>query len=375
MQSVAIHRDSSIDLRGLPHAVVLPRLELFADAGFPFTEWPDLGRTAVVLPNAPTIADDEAVLELAGFFGAQTGAPATSIVVTDAGRVDTVRDRDLILLGAPPAQPLLSAWTANVPLESGVDRVGVNPNPIPPRWLHPEWPFREADRGRLASLLAARPRIDLIVEQFVSPFRSDRSVVAIVPGSSYGTMSGLLRPAVRNGPVYGGVALALAGQFQSFLVGNTDVSLRRSAAEPARDRLAVRTLSAPAAVCGAARARHRPRSPARHGTCGSATCRGGQNVTRGGWHDHVDSSDPVHRAAAGDVLRCSCADSRRRRHPVEQGAIARSARPDGSGRAELESGAPGQSEPDRSAGGSGTPREAERRRRGAAPVPGTPSQD
>ena len=131
-----------------------------------------------------------------------------------------MRDRDLILLGAPPAQPLLSAWTASVPLESGVNRVGVNPNPIRPRWLHPEWPFREADRGRLASLLAARPRIDMIVEQFVSPFRSDRSVVAIVPGPSYGTMSGLLRPAVRNGPVYGGVALALAGQFQSFLVGN-----------------------------------------------------------------------------------------------------------------------------------------------------------
>ena len=220
VQSVAIHRDSSIDLRGLPHSVVLPRLELFADAGFPFTEWPDLGRTAVVLPNAHTIADDEAVLELAGFFGAQTGAPATSIVVTDAGRVETVRDRDLILLGAPPAQPLLSAWTGSVPLESGVNRVGVNPNPIRPRWLHPEWPFRESDRGRLALLLAARPRIDMIVEQFVSPFRSDRSVVAIVPGPSYRTMTGLLRPAVRNGPVYGGVALALAGQFQSFLVGN-----------------------------------------------------------------------------------------------------------------------------------------------------------
>src|SRR5262249_15329065 len=129
-QSFAIHRDSSIDLRGLPHSVVMPRLELFADAGFPFTEWPDLGRTALVLPTAPTIAEDEAVLELAGFFGAQTGAPATSILVTDAGRVDAVSDRDLILLGAPPAQPLLSAWTASVPLESGVNGAGVNPSPI-----------------------------------------------------------------------------------------------------------------------------------------------------------------------------------------------------------------------------------------------------
>ena len=40
----------------------------------------------------------------------------------------------------------------------------------------------------------------------------------------------------------------------------------------------------------------------------------------------------------------ACPNSRRRGHPVEQGAIARSERPDGSRRAELESGAPGQSD-------------------------------
>src|SRR5262249_45826782 len=119
VQSVAIHRDSSIDLRGLPHSVVLPRLELFADAGFPFTEWPDLGRTAVVLPNAPTIADDEAVLELAGFFGAQTGAPATSIVINHPGPGDAGRDRGSILLGPPPAHPPPSPWPGHLPLRAG----------------------------------------------------------------------------------------------------------------------------------------------------------------------------------------------------------------------------------------------------------------
>jgi cellulose synthase (UDP-forming) len=39
LPTVAIQRESSIDFRGLPHSVILPRLELFADAGYPFTAW------------------------------------------------------------------------------------------------------------------------------------------------------------------------------------------------------------------------------------------------------------------------------------------------------------------------------------------------
>jgi cellulose synthase (UDP-forming) len=222
-QTAAIRRESSIDLRDIPHSVVLPRLELFADAGFPFTEWPDLARTAVVISTAPTLAEYQAVLEIAGFFGTQTGSAATSIAVTDAAHVDRVRDRDLIVLGSPSSQPLLSTWANRFPLTVH-DRQGLraNPSPSQPRWLRPEWPFRDADRVRLDALVAARPQLDIVVEQIVSPFRGDRSVVAIVPGdgSTYGPIPGMFMPAIRNGPVYGGVAVAEGGRFQSFLVGD-----------------------------------------------------------------------------------------------------------------------------------------------------------
>lgn len=219
-QYAAILRDSSIDLRGIPHSVVLPRLELFADAGFPFTARPDLGRTAVVLSNRPTRSEYEVLLDSAGFFGAQTGSPATFIGVTDAAHIDTERDKDLVVLGAPSSQPLLSEWTASLPLQlSGGLRV--NPQQTRSRWLHPEWPFRDGDRDKLAALIAARPQLGVIVEQFVSPFRPDRSIVAIVPGdgSTYAAIPEMFLPAVRRGPIYGGVALAQSGQFQSFLVG------------------------------------------------------------------------------------------------------------------------------------------------------------
>jgi cellulose synthase (UDP-forming)/cellulose synthase operon protein B len=219
-QFAAIGRDSSLDLSGLPHSVVLPRLELFADSGYPFTASPDLARTAVVLPEAPTEADYETLLGLMGFFGAQTGTPVMRITITNAGGVEQARDNDLILLGTPTTQPLLKAWADDMPLALG-DDLRLNNQPAPSPLLHPEWPFRNADRSRLAALLASRTPLDVVVEAFVSPLLPDRTVVAIVPrgAGSLDAIASMLTPALEKGPIYGAVAVAQSGRFQSFLVG------------------------------------------------------------------------------------------------------------------------------------------------------------
>jgi len=220
-QYAAIHRDSSLDLSGLPHSVVLPRLELFADSGYPFTAWPDLGRSVVVLSQAPTPAEYETLLDLMGFFGAQTGSPATNISVTDAVHLDGVYEKDIVLLGAPSSQPLLSEWASNMPLEVSQDGIQLNSKPEPSRLLHPEWPFRTADQQKMSDLLASGKPFDLIVENFVSPFRSDRSVVAIAPLTPRGSdaIAAMFTPNAEKGPIYGGLAVAHNGRFQSFLVG------------------------------------------------------------------------------------------------------------------------------------------------------------
>jgi cellulose synthase (UDP-forming) len=220
-QYAAIHRDSSIDFRGIPHSILLPRLELFADSGYPFTQWPDLGRAAVVLPDAPTPPDYEALLDMVGFFGAQTGCPATAIMVTDATHVDAGRDKDMVVLGTPASQHLLSTWAGGMPLGFSEDRAHLNEMQAPSRLLHPKWPFREKDREKLAALLARAPQFDVILEGFVSPFRADRTVVAVVPGDPNNgeAMATLFMPSTRTGPVYGGVAVSRDGGFQSFLVG------------------------------------------------------------------------------------------------------------------------------------------------------------
>ena len=220
--SFAIDRASTIDLSSLPHAVVLPRLELFADAGYPFTEWPDGSRTAAIMPVAPTPVDLETLLDMAGFFGGQTGALATGLEITDAAGVNRVRGKDLVLIGTPQSQPLLSQWASAMPLDMSGPDMQVHQAPESTLLLRPEWPFRERDGEHLISMLNGDlSGIGLFVQSFVSPLHQDRTVVAIVPHGDRAAdaVRALFTPSERQGPVYGGVAVSEDGRFESFLTG------------------------------------------------------------------------------------------------------------------------------------------------------------
>ena len=223
--SFAVRRNSSLDLHSLPHSVVLPRLELFGDAGYPFTEWPDAGRTAVIMPHSSTPNEDETLMDMAGFFGAQTGALATGIEITDPEHLDGVRDKDLVLIGTPGSQPLLSEWANSSPLDVSAPEIRTNQAAQSKLLLHPEWPFRGSDSVRLGSLVDAASnggwKIDALVESFASPLHADRLVVAIVPIGPHAmdAVRALFTPSERQGPVYGGVAVSRNGRFESFLIG------------------------------------------------------------------------------------------------------------------------------------------------------------
>lgn len=220
-----VERDSSLDLRGLSHSVILPRLELFATSGYSFTQWPDCSHTAVIMPNAPTPAEYEALLDMAGFFGGQTGAVATGLTVTDPRDLESVRRKDLVLIGTPGSQPLFSEWESSMPLALSGTEMRIHQAPWLQLLLHPQWPFRERDSARLSELVhGGTGRLGLLVESFVSPLHRDRVVVAIDlsdasgPGAAQAVRA-LFTPAERQGPVYGGVAVFESGRFESFLVG------------------------------------------------------------------------------------------------------------------------------------------------------------
>ena len=200
---------------------MLPRLELFAEAGYPFTGWPDLSRTGVIMPATATPAEYETLLDMAGFFGAQTGTLASGLTVTDADHLDYVQDKDIVLIGTPGSQPLLSKWAGRMPLALSGPDGRVNAGTAWAILLHPESPFRDYDGSRLRRLLGSGGSLDALIESFVSPLRPDRLVVAIVPGgsSAIDSVRALFTPSERQGPVYGGVAVSRNGRFESFLVG------------------------------------------------------------------------------------------------------------------------------------------------------------
>jgi cellulose synthase (UDP-forming) len=81
----AVLRDTFLDLRGYPHYAPMPNLEIFANAGFPFTRLADLAGTTVVMPASPTEQEVEMFITLMGHWGRQTGFPGLRVTVAGPG--------------------------------------------------------------------------------------------------------------------------------------------------------------------------------------------------------------------------------------------------------------------------------------------------
>lgn len=107
--------NSSLDLRGLAHWVELPNLELFANAGFPFTQYADLAKTVVMLPRELTNTEITLSLTMLSHFGRQTGYPAVRVQVATPD--DVIReDRDYLILGSFGSQPAFAALHDSLPV-------------------------------------------------------------------------------------------------------------------------------------------------------------------------------------------------------------------------------------------------------------------
>ncbi len=111
-----VEPDSTIDISGFPHFLAMPDLAAFSNSGFPFTRMADLSETAVVMPEQASAADYAAYLNLTGLMGRSTGYPATALTVAQASQVDTLQDKDLLVLGSQSTQPLQTRWADALPI-------------------------------------------------------------------------------------------------------------------------------------------------------------------------------------------------------------------------------------------------------------------
>ena len=219
----AILRDSELDLRGLRHFTVMPRLELFSEAGFPFTRSADLAQTSVVMPNDPTPSELELFLEMFGFFGAQTGTPSTLASVVSAGHVSSVQEKNLIVIGSAEDQPLLNDWATELPVTIDQGEFHVN---SPASWaLRLRYPYllrRISRLPALRSLLRTEIQADAVIQGLRSPLDGSRSAVVLsLRDRNNNSFAHMFLPGSTAGPVYGTVSVAQNGSFHSFDLGQS----------------------------------------------------------------------------------------------------------------------------------------------------------
>jgi cellulose synthase (UDP-forming) len=176
----AILKDSYLDIQGIPHWATLPNLEIFANAGYPFTRKADLADTGVVLPDTPTAEEIETYLTLMGHFGAQTGYPVLNVSVTNAEGMKSDRAKDYLVIGTVDDQPAISRLNPSLPV--GIDGSGLHIQDTQgffAQLQHAWWKVRSSDRVQSGQLETAGGLPDALIEGIEWPSGSTRSVVVI----------------------------------------------------------------------------------------------------------------------------------------------------------------------------------------------------
>ena len=174
----AVLEHSFIDLRGVPHWAAMPNLELFANAGFPFTRKADLEETVVVLPATPNAKEITLFLYLMSHCGTQTGYPSLRLQVTGPD-VAMRSDRDYLILGNVTDQPALNALRSFLPITFDSNGVHLGPTTslqaqVRQLWRRLNGQFPQATQP---SNRGGRP--DLVLEGIQSPFFPGRSIVVV----------------------------------------------------------------------------------------------------------------------------------------------------------------------------------------------------
>ncbi|HKF49704.1 MAG TPA: UDP-forming cellulose synthase catalytic subunit [Terracidiphilus sp.] len=219
----AILRDTNLDLRNYPHYAPLPNLELFANAGFPFTRYPDLNNTVVVLPAQPTEQEIEMFVTLMGHFGRHTGFPALRVTVAGPEALHAGATADFLVLGTGDDQPGFNKLSDNLPvsLQSGRAQVHDTQGYFAP--LHHAWWKAESDEHAESGELTASGTPDAIIEGIESPFdrAGGKSVVAIHlrDASTFASFMQTFLYVQQASDIQGSVSFLMGTRFESFKVG------------------------------------------------------------------------------------------------------------------------------------------------------------
>jgi len=216
----SILKDSYLDLTGIPHSATLPNLELFANAGYPFTRKADLADTSVVLPLQPSTNELELFLTMMGHFGAQTGYPALNVSVTNPAGLRTDGAKDYLIMGTVEDQPALKALGRSLPV--AVDGTGLQIHETQGLFDRATWWRSRADLTQPGQLATGGEMPDALVEEVGWPSRSSRSAVVLLlrdEDSIPNFLSTFLKTS-QSSDIAQSVSVLHNSRFSSYRVGN-----------------------------------------------------------------------------------------------------------------------------------------------------------
>ena len=219
---MAVDPDSTFDISRAYRFAELPNLAYFVSSAFPFSRLADMSETAVVLPDRPTTVEVNAYLDMMGRVGSLTGYPVVRLAVVKPDAINTIGDRNVLLMGTISRLGAAADLLKNSPyrvtgdkltieLPSGLDSV---------RRLFGD-PQR-SDRARAVTMLntAAGPDSGALVG-VESPLSGSRSLVALLGGSPQAVQALVttLRDPDQAPLIQGDLALMAGGRFTSYRVG------------------------------------------------------------------------------------------------------------------------------------------------------------
>jgi cellulose synthase (UDP-forming) len=195
-----IMRNSSIEIEGIPHFSEMPKLERFAEAGYPFTRYADLSHTAVVLGNNTSPGTLGAYLDLAGYFGAQTGYP------------------DVMLLARYSDSEMLNRVAGSLPVS--ISPNGMRLTDADSWWMQlrrSTWNPKGRTRQSIEDMLEADPGPQGFIAGYQSPAGDNRSIVAIFAqdDAALDLLGAQIAGVKREGAIYGSISVFYNGRFES----------------------------------------------------------------------------------------------------------------------------------------------------------------
>jgi hypothetical protein len=200
----------------------MPNLSAFANAGFPFTRMADLSETAIILPDALSVADIGTYLTVMGRMGESTGLASYGVTVAKAADINKHADKDILLLGSTTNQPLLSQWAKYMPFSAAGEIKTFSLSDYMLR-LIPWYQRQTNDNSQVAKLTAVTLTKEAVLFGFESPLKNGRSVVAMVSDRTTGladVLSALMDVDVVS-KIHGSLAVVRSKDVDSVEVGSS----------------------------------------------------------------------------------------------------------------------------------------------------------